>query len=89
MDNIKIVRFKDCIDVICTCIFDKKDYAYDLYEPMMELIEKTIEKLILVDFEAYRIGRGIERASIDTWNGNTTVDIVYDDSHWGCYYQGK
>jgi hypothetical protein len=35
MDNIKIVRFKDSIDVICKCIFDKKDYAYDLYEPMM------------------------------------------------------
>ena len=35
MDNIKIVRFKDAIDVICTCVFDKKDYAYDLYEPMM------------------------------------------------------
>lgn len=61
----------------------------DLYEPMMELIEKTVEKLQLVDFEAYRTGKGIERASIDTWNGNTTVDIVYDDTCMGCYDQGS
>lgn len=33
--NIKIVRFKDGIDVICKCFFDKKDYAYDLATPMM------------------------------------------------------
>ena len=35
MDNIKIVRFKNDIDVICTCVFDTKSRSYDLSEPMM------------------------------------------------------
>lgn len=61
----------------------------DSYEPMMTFIGETIKKLQLVDFEAYRTGRGIERADIDTWNGKTTVDIVYDDSTMGCYDQGS
>jgi hypothetical protein len=59
----------------------------DCYEPMMEFIEKTIEKLQQVDFEVYRTGRGIEHSYIDTWNGRTDVHITYDDSCMGCYDQ--
>lgn len=33
--DIKIVRFKDGMDIICHCIFDKKDYSYDVTSPMM------------------------------------------------------
>jgi hypothetical protein len=61
----------------------------DCYEPIMEFIEKTIEKLQAVDFEAYRTGKGIEHSYIDSWNGKTDVHVTYDDSHMGCYDQGS
>lgn len=57
----------------------------DSYEPMMKFIEKTIEKLQQVDFEAYRTGRGIERSYLDTWDDVTSVIIIYDDSCYGNY----
>lgn len=57
----------------------------ELYEPMMKLIEETVNKLEKVDYEAWGTGRGIVNSTIDTWQGLTTVDITYDTSCMGCY----
>lgn len=65
-----------------------KSFIY-CYEPMMEFIEKTIEKLQQVDLEAYRTGKGIEHSYIETWKGKTKVHIIYDNSCMGCYDQGS
>jgi hypothetical protein len=55
------------------------------YEPMMKLIEETVNKLEKVDYGRWFTGKGIISSTIGTWQGLTTVDITYDTSCMGCY----
>jgi len=57
----------------------------ELYEPMMKLMEETVNKLEKIDYETWGTGKGIISSTIDTWQGLTTVDITYDTSCMGCY----
>ena len=57
----------------------------DSYQPMMELIEKTVEKLEKVDYETWGTGRGITNSYIETYQGLTTVYINYSTSSMGCW----
>ncbi len=55
------------------------------YEPMMKLIEETVNKLEKVDHETWGTDRGIVSSTIDTWQGLTSVNITYDTTCMGCY----
>ena len=55
------------------------------YEPMMKLIEETVNKLEKIDYEAWSTGRGITNSSIETYQGLTTVYISYSTSSMGCW----
>ncbi len=55
------------------------------YEPMMKLMEETVNKLEKIDYETWGTGRGIVSSTIDTWQGLTSVNITYDTTCMGCY----
>lgn len=55
------------------------------YEPIMRLIEETVNKLEKVDYEAWSTGRGIVNSTIETYQGLTRVNIAFDTSCMGVY----